>query len=653
VNRADRTEDPATGVRWFAYDKQDNPTQVTDANGNATYFKYDVHGREIERSNALGNSWTFAYDSRDNMVRTVDANGQTINKTYDELSRMTGIELIEADGLTTEDTVSFGYDAMGQKTSAADNDSALAWSYDNANRVAEAETVVAPGTVQPAVVLTHDYDAVGNRTDLSHGPDGVIVDGAWSYLHDGNGNLTRVTTASGDTIDMAYDPAGRLTHIVAANTVETQVLYDALTGRPGSIAHTLGAATLVRFDYGFDTDGTITSIADAGGTRTFTYDATLQLTGGGYPTATEPRSESYAYDLEGNRTSSHLSASYTHDTANRLRADADSCYDYDENGNLARKRDRVGLDCTDTSGAAKEYTWDVLNRLVRIDFPDATYAAYRYDAQGRRIEKDVNGALTRYVYDGDAILLEYDGANVLQARYSHGEEIDQPLAMARDIDADGQLGAAESFFYHTDHLGSVRLVTDAAGAAANRYDYDAFGNWEATSYETVANPFGFTARERDAESGLMFYRARYYDPKIGRFISEDPIGFEARDLNLYRYAANSPLILIDPSGEVTFASYIKFVGVTFTGYVGYFAGLVWAANIVLSNPDIRYGSCKATFLRDAIASTAALFSAGMAAAIAGGAGASVGVALVGLVAGAISAVNIYVSECLSGTAGSA
>ena len=87
--------------------------------------------------------------------------------------------------------------------------------------------------------------------------------------------------------------------------------------------------------------------------------------------------------------------------------------------------------------------------------------------------------------------------------------------------------------------------------------------------------------------------------------------------------------------------------------VGYFAGLVWAANIVLSNPDIRYGSCKATFLRDAIASTAALFSAGMAAAIAGGAGASVGVALVGLVAGAISAVNIYVSECLSGTAGSA
>ncbi|MDH5557842.1 MAG: hypothetical protein OEZ03_10855, partial [Alphaproteobacteria bacterium] len=184
----------------------------------------------------------------------------------------------------------------------------------------------------------------------------------------------------------------------------------------------------------------------------------------------------------------------------------------------------------------------VLNRLVRIDNADGTYSAYRYDAQGRRIEKDVNGALTRYVYDGDAILLEYDGANVLQARYAHGEEIDQPLAMTR---------GGQSYFYGVDHLGSVRLVTDAAGAVANRYDYDAFGNWEATSYETVANPFGFTARERDAESGLMFYRARYYDPEIGRFISEDPIGFEAGDLNLYRYVYNNTVILTDPTGQLT------------------------------------------------------------------------------------------------------
>ncbi len=315
---------------------------------------------------------------------------------------------------------------------------------------------------------------------------------------------------------------------------------------------------LETLDYGFDTDGKITSIADAGGTRAFTYDATQQLTGAGYAS----RPETYSYDPEGNRTSSHLSTSYVTGVANRLIEDDTTCYAYDANGNLERRIQKLGASCT---GAETGYAWDALNRLVRIDNPDGTYAAYRYDAQGRRIEKDVNGSVTKYVYDDDAILVELDGAGMLQARYTHGEEIDQPLAMTR--------GAA-SYFYHPDHLGSIRLMTDAAGAVAARYDYDAFGNWESTSYERVANPYGFTARERDAESGLMFYRARYYDPRIGRFISEDPIGFEGEDLNLYRYVYNSPPNLIDPEGRTvlgglflvggtaiaTFAAFVIFEG---------------------------------------------------------------------------------------------
>ena len=118
VNRTDRTEDSALGVRLFAYDLRENPVQVTDANGNATYFEYELLGRNVERRNALGSNWTFAYDSRDNMFETVDAIGQTINKTFDALSRMTGIQLVESNGITVEDTVTFGYDARGAKMSA-------------------------------------------------------------------------------------------------------------------------------------------------------------------------------------------------------------------------------------------------------------------------------------------------------------------------------------------------------------------------------------------------------------------------------------------------------------------------------------------------------------------------------------------------------
>ena len=160
----------------------------------------------------------------------------------------------------------------------------------------------------------------------------------------------------------------------------------------------------------------------------------------------------------------------------------------------------------------------------------------------------MNGAVTRYVYDGEDILLEYDGLENLLARYSHGQRTDQPLAVARDLDSSGTFEAGEQFYYQADHRGSLRKITDSTGLVANSYDYDSYGNIEA-SFEGIANPFTYTGREFDAESGLYFYRARYYDPATGRFINQDPIGFAAGDLNLYRYVFNNPVNLTDPDGQ--------------------------------------------------------------------------------------------------------
>jgi YD repeat-containing protein len=183
------------------------------------------------------------------MVATIDAiflrplPRQTIEKTYDELNRMTRMVMLRADG-STEDDQTFTYDAMGQKTAAWDYDSSLAWVYDGANRVAEAAVLDGPTNIQPATLLTHAYNAVGERVSLSDSEGGV----SW-YDHDGDGNLTRVTTAAGDTIDLAYDPAGRLTRIANPNAVETQVLYDSLTGRPSRIDTTQGGAPLLPLAY--------------------------------------------------------------------------------------------------------------------------------------------------------------------------------------------------------------------------------------------------------------------------------------------------------------------------------------------------------------------------------------------------------------------
>ncbi len=309
------------------------------------------------------------------------------------------------------------------------------------------------------------------------------------------------------------------------------------TGRLAQLTHTAGATPLADFGYGYNGVGNIDSIAELTQTHDFAYDDLQRLTAGG--TVAAP--ESYAYDPEGNRTASHLSAAHTTDTANRLTDDDQFTYAYDANGNLTSKTDKTTLDTTG-------YTYDAQNQLTRIDFPDLTFAAYSYDGLGRRIEKDVNGALTQYVYDGAAILLEYNGAGGLLARTSHGQQIDQPLAVARDLDASGAFEAGEQFYYQGDHLGSVRALTDATGLVANSYDYDAYGNIEASS-ESVTQPFTYTGREFDAESGLYYYRARYYDAATGRFINQDPIGFAAGDLNLYRYVFNSPVNLRDPDGR--------------------------------------------------------------------------------------------------------
>ena len=167
------------------------------------------------------------------------------------------------------------------------------------------------------------------------------------------------------------------------------------------------------FNYSYDPAGNILSIDEPARSLRFTYDALRQVTTGG--NATTP--ETYSYDPLGNRTTSSLSATHAYDGANRLLEDDEFTFTYDANGNLAAKTVK-------SNGALTTYTFDTQNQLVQIAFPNGTIASYRYDALGRRIEKNPGGTITRYVYNGSDILLEYNGDNTLTARYSHGGRID-------------------------------------------------------------------------------------------------------------------------------------------------------------------------------------------------------------------------------------
>lgn len=196
----------------------------------------------------------------------------------------------------------------------------------------------------------------------------------------------------------------------------------------------------------------------------------------------------------------------------------------DPNGNLASK----------TEGTDNwVYTWNAENQLTKVEKNGSEVARYGYDPGGRRVEKVAGGAVTSYTYEGQDIVREARGATTL--KYVHGQVVDEPLAMDD--------GTALSYF-HADGLGSIVKVTNTAGSAAQSRQYDAWGRLEAGAGEPG---HAFTGREWDGETGLYYYRARYYDPTSGRFMSADPIGFNAGP-NFYAYALNDPVGLLDPFG---------------------------------------------------------------------------------------------------------
>jgi len=221
------------------------------------------------------------------------------------------------------------------------------------------------------------------------------------------------------------------------------------------------------------------------------------------------------------------------DIENRVISDSDYFYQYDNNGNLIRKINKKTREFL-------SFSYDEENRLVVVKSLNKL-VQYKYDPFGRRIEKNVNGKVTQYVYDGDNVIEEYtENVNAVDRKhYIHTLSIDEPLALEQN---------GKMYYYHQDGLGSVWGMTSTTGKLMQRYQYKSFGEMVGFGRTSLSQSYTFTGRENDSETGLYYYRARYYDPKMGRFISKDPIGFDGGDVNLYAYTGNNPVNRKDPSG---------------------------------------------------------------------------------------------------------
>jgi len=223
--------------------------------------------------------------------------------------------------------------------------------------------------------------------------------------------------------------------------------------------------------------------------------------------------ESYTFHDVGNRTASHQGSSYSYQSFNRLVAANGASFGYDANGNLISK--------TDASGTWT-FTWDYENRLKQASKANGVTVTYAYDVLGRRVQRTSSvGDTTKFVYDGADVIRDLDASGGTIADYLNGPGIDNKLRQTTS-------GAVS--YFATDHLSSTRALTNASGILTSTLNYDSFGNVMGGS---EPSRYTYTGREANSDTGLMYYRTRWYDPQVGRFISEDPIGFDPGHESLF------------------------------------------------------------------------------------------------------------------------
>ncbi len=532
-----------------------------------TKYEYDGKNQLVAFTDPEGRRETYTYDVNSNLTQTVDKNGNTQKSTYDYQNRLT--EMVAKEKKTGKETRhNYTYNAYGDVATLDDT----AFVYEDASGQVTRETTKL--TRNKDVVKNYTYDSVGKKSAFAVkvGDDTKL---SLHYNYDGESKLTAVTDENGSqVVGYSYDTDGNLAErTVSGNNQNTTYTYDYQNRLTVMKNQTGSAGVISQYSSEYLANGQkskeISDVTDKDGkksqkTAAYTYDLLGRIK---KETKTGSGDISYTYDSNNNRKEMAVGNKVTAYKYNKndelLRTDTlntdteeDSVviYKYDKNGNQLATVNRYGIPSDKKDGTYVDIDvtlgdnrlnenvvnhYNALNQLTQT-LTKNYKVSFTYDAEGLRTSKTVNGEKTVFVWDGDQLVMELSDSGKVQKRFIRGNDL---------IYAD-KGDNTEKQYYVTDPHGNVVQLTDESGAVTKTYEYDSFGN-EVNSDSKDDNPFRYCGEYYDRETEEIYLRARYYQPKVGRFLTRDTYTGEEDEplsLLLYTYCENDGVNAWDPSG---------------------------------------------------------------------------------------------------------